>query len=154
MDLKNIFFVVGLVLVFVYVIGSGLWVDNSGWYQSLNKPRWQPPEIVFGIIWPYNFVVLTIAIFQITRGANARQIMLLLTCLAVSVFAALAWSYFFYHPHNFNVATLSLITSAIFTLPIVAITFSVSIATAIALIPYQIWLILASALSFSYGKLN
>lgn len=154
MELKNIYFVVGVVLVLIYIVGSGLWVDNSGWYQSLNKPRWQPPDIVFGIIWPYNFVVLTIAVFQITRTANARQIILLLTCLAVSVFAALAWSYFFYQPHNFNFATLSLITSAIFTLPIVAITFSVSIATAIALIPYQIWLILASALSFSYGKLN
>jgi tryptophan-rich sensory protein len=61
--MKNLTAFAGIALVFIYVIGSGLWVNTGdGWYRSLNQPAWQPPDFIFGIIWPYNFVVLGIAL--------------------------------------------------------------------------------------------
>ena len=48
-------------LVVVYAVGSGVWVSaNPGWYAGLTRPSWQPPDIVFGLIWPYNFVALAV----------------------------------------------------------------------------------------------
>jgi benzodiazapine receptor len=154
MDVKNAYLVLGIIMVLAYAIGSGYWVDNSGWYQGLNKPRWQPPDFIFGIIWPYNFLILALSIYQVTRAASSRQILLYLIFLGISVSCALAWSYFFYQPHNFDLASLALILAALFTLPLLAISFSISVWVGFALIPYQIWLILASALSLSYGRLN
>ena len=56
--MKNLWAVLGVAIVFVYIIGSGLWVNTGdGWYRSLNAPSWQPPPAIFGIIWPYNFIV-------------------------------------------------------------------------------------------------
>jgi translocator protein len=34
-------------------VGSGLWVNTGdGWYRSLNKPTLQPPDFIFGLLWP------------------------------------------------------------------------------------------------------
>jgi tryptophan-rich sensory protein len=69
--MKNLTAFAGVALVFVYAIGSGLWVNTGdGWYRSLNQPAWQPPDFIFGIIWPYNFVVLGIAAVTIAQRAT------------------------------------------------------------------------------------
>ena len=63
--MKAISQVTGVALVFIYAIGSGIWVNTGdNWYRDLNAPSWQPPDFVFGIIWPYNFIVLALIPYQ------------------------------------------------------------------------------------------
>lgn len=153
-DAKVIGIAVAIGLVLLYAIGSGFFIDNSGWYQSLNKPSWQPPDIVFGLIWPYNFIMLGISGFVVVRDAPTSKSVLFLIFLALSVIAALAWSYFFYQPHDFTRASISLGLAALFTLPIVIITLQTNTLVGILLVPYQGWLTIATLLSVSYGRLN
>ena len=69
MDFKLITAAIGILFVFIYAFGSGIWVSSSpGWYSSLNRPSWQPPSAVIGLIWPYNFAVLGIASYQVSRS--------------------------------------------------------------------------------------
>ena len=59
---RNVVGVVGTVIIAIYAIGSSRWVaTDAQWYQSLAKQAWQPPSSVFGIIWPYNFIMLITA---------------------------------------------------------------------------------------------
>ena len=63
----------GIAIVAIYVIGSGLWVNTGdNWYRTLNQPAWQPPGYIFGIIWPYNFIVLGIAAVTIANVQPAQ----------------------------------------------------------------------------------
>lgn len=145
---------VAIGLVLLYAIGSGFFIDNSGWYQSLKKPTWQPPDIVFGLIWPYNFIMLGISGFIVVRDASNSRSILFLVFLALSVVAALAWSYFFYQPHDFTLASISLGLTALFTVPLLFLTLQTNALVGILLIPYQGWLMIATFLSVSYGRLN
>lgn len=145
---------IGIVLVLVYAIGSGYWVDNSGWYRTLNRPSWQPPDYVFGLIWPYNFLMLGIASVTVANNLSRLKSLTFLVIFAASVVAALCWSYFFYVPHDFTKASIALATTAFLTLPILILTFQASRVVGLLLMPYQIWVTLASFLSASYGKLN
>ena len=154
MDTRLMLAITGVSLVVIYAIGSGLFVDNSGWYQSLNRPNWQPPDIVFGLIWPYNFLMLGIASVTVIRRSELRTSIVFLVILAASVIAALAWAYFFYKPHNLVMASLSLSLAAIFTIPLLIMTLQKNTLIGILLMPYQGWLITATFLSFSYSKLN
>ena len=62
----------GIGLVLLYAGGSNYWNRQDGWYQSLTQPSWQPPGFVFGLIWPYNFIVIGIALYTIaTRSLRA-----------------------------------------------------------------------------------
>jgi tryptophan-rich sensory protein len=145
----------GIGLVLVYVIGSGLWVNTGdGWYRSLNQPAWQPPDFIFGIIWPYNFVVLGIAAVTIAQRATTTTTLIYLSLFALSVACALTWAFQFYRPHNLSLASIALAATAILTIPMLVIAFRTSIPIAIALVPYQIWVATAASLSYQYSKLN
>lgn len=147
--------ITGLTILAAYVIGSGLWVNTGdGWYRNLNQPPWQPPDFIFGLIWPYNFIVLGIAAVTIAQRASALTTLIYLISFALSVSCALSWAYQFYRPHNLQLAATMLIGTAILTLPMVLVAFRTSTPIAIALLPYQAWVATAATLSFQYSKLN
>lgn len=147
--------VLGLILVLVYAIGSGFWVsNNSTWYLSLERPFWQPPDWVFGVIWPYNFIMLGITSFMIARRLSKDLVITWLILFSITVVAALLWSYLFYVPHNLLGASIALSLTAIFTIPITIISFRASLSYGIALLPYQTWVIVAASLSIGYAIKN
>ena len=145
---------IGIILVLFYAGGANYWNQPDGWYQSLQKPSWQPPGYIFGIIWPYNFIVIGIALYTVASQARPLLVALALSLFAASVFFALRWSYIFYLNHDFSAAAKSLLATTILTLPILLIIFSVSWRAGVAFIPYQIWIGVATALNYSYLKIN
>ena len=153
--MKSLLAATGIGLVFVYVIGSGLWVNTGdNWYRNLNQPPWQPPDFIFGIIWPYNFIILGVAAVTIAQRASTTATVIYLGFFAASVFCALVWAYQFYVPHNLQIAAISLVLTALLTIPMVVVAFRTSIPLGIALLPYQAWVATASFLSYNYSKLN
>ncbi|MBC7463631.1 MAG: tryptophan-rich sensory protein [Actinobacteria bacterium] len=145
----------GILLVVIYALGSGLWVSTGdGWYRSLNAPSWQPPDWIFGVIWPYNFIVLGISSVIVSQRLSKFTSVLWLACLAMSVVCALVWAYQFYRPHNLGVASIALAGAAAFTTPLLVIAYKASWPLLIALIPYQFWLVTAAFLSWGYQKRN
>ena len=146
---------IGVALVLIYVVGSGLWVNTGdGWYRGLNQPAWQPPDFVFGIIWPYNFIVLGFAAVIVSNRLSTALVATYLTTFAASVACALTWAYQFYRPHNLEAASTALTCVAVLTIALVFIASRASWPLALALMPYQIWVSIASFLSWSYARLN
>ncbi len=155
MEFRTAAAIIGVAIVFIYAIGSGIWVNSSpGWYASLNRPSWQPPDFIFGLIWPYNFVVLGIAAVRISNSLTKTQVTIWLAAFAISVAFALSWAYHFYVPHQLQIAAISLALTALFTLPITYLTFKASLAMGIALLPYQIWVAIAASLAWGYSIKN
>ena len=145
----------GIAIVLIYVIGSGLWVNTGdSWYANINKPSWQPPGFIFGIIWPYNFIVLGIAATIIGQRASKPAAFTYITFFALSVAAALTWAWLFYRPHNLTGAALALTATALLTIPMTYILFTISIPMAIAVMPYQVWVAIAATLNWSIRSLN
>ena len=146
---------IGVALVLIYVVGSGLWVNTGdGWYRGLNQPAWQPPDFIFGIIWPYNFIVLGFAAVIVSNRLSTALVATYLTIFAVSVACALTWAYQFYRPHNLEAASTALTCVAVLTIALVVIASRASWPLALALLPYQVWVLIASFLSWTYARLN
>ena len=155
MSFRTVIAASGIAIVLAYAIGSGLWVNtDDNWYANLNKPSWQPPGFIFGIIWPYNFIVLGIAATAIGQRASKPTAFAYIAFFALSVIAALTWAYLFYNPHNLTGASLALTSTALLTIPMTYILFTISIPMAIAVMPYQVWVAIAAALSWSIKGLN
>ena len=153
--MKSLLSVIGVGLVFVYVIGSGLWVNTGdNWYRSLNQPSWQPPDFIFGLIWPYNFVVLAFASVYVANRLSTTNASIYLSIFALSVACALTWAYQFYRPHNLYTASIALCLVALLTLPMLYFIYQASTPLFFAVIPYQLWVITASYLSTTYARLN
>ena len=146
---------IGVALVLIYVVGSGLWVNTGdGWYRGLNQPAWQPPDFIFGIIWPYNFIVLGFAAVIVSNRLSAALVATYLTVFAITVACALTWAFQFYRPHNLEAASTALSCVAVLTVVLVVIASRASLPLALALLPYQVWVSIASFLSWTYARLN
>jgi translocator protein len=155
MDFKLIAAAIGILFVFIYAFGSGIWVSSSpGWYSTLNRPSWQPPSAFIGLIWPYNFAVLGIASYQVSRSLTRFENVTWLAFFGLSIAAALTWAYQFYVPHNFLYASLALTSAALLTLPMLLLTFRASLAMGLLLVPYQIWVAIAASLAWGYLAKN
>ncbi|MEI6649564.1 MAG: TspO/MBR family protein [Actinomycetes bacterium] len=155
MSFRNGAIGIGLTLVLAYALGSGYWVSSGDtWYQSLHAPSWQPPNWVFGVIWPYNFIALGIAVFIVGAKATHKLSIVWLASLAISITLALAWSYYFYVPHRLSLAAIFLVLAALFTLPVLIIAWRSSWKLGLALLPYQLWVAIASTLALGYSRFN
>ena len=153
--MKSLLSVTGVVIVFVYVIGSGLWVNTGdNWYRSLNQPPWQPPDFIFGLIWPYNFVILGFASVAVANKLSTANAIVYLSIFVLSVAAALTWAYQFYRPHNLYAASIALAVVALLTLPMLYFIYQASVPLFFATTIYQVWVITATYLSYNYAKLN
>jgi translocator protein len=147
--------IAGIALVLIYAIGSGLWVNTGdNWYRSLNAPKWQPPDFIFGVIWPYNFIVLGVAAVNVSQRLSTGWVITYLSIFAVSIACALTWAYQFYQPHNLSAASAALTLVAILTIPLLIIAFKVSVGIGLLLVPYQLWVAIAASLSWNYARLN
>ena len=155
MEFKFAAAAIGIGLVLIYAFGSGIWVSSSpGWYSSLVQPPWQPPDFIFGIIWPYNFIMLGIAAFNVAQSLTKIQTVTWLIFFAASVAAALVWAYQFYVPHNLSIAAIALGVAALLTIPVLYLTFKASLMIGLLLIPYQIWVTIATTLAWGYATRN
>ena len=154
-NFQSIAGIVGIALVFVYAIGAGRWTTTgSSWYRSLNAPSWQPPDFIFGIIWPYNFVILGFASVAVANKLSTTNAVIYLSIFALSVAAALTWAYQFYRPHNLYAASIALAVVALLTLPMLYFIYQASVPLFFATTVYQVWVITATYLSYNYAKLN
>jgi tryptophan-rich sensory protein len=142
-------------LVGVYAVLSGIWVGtDTGWYRSLEQPWWQPPPLVFGVIWPYNFLALIVVGVALALNASAARNAVFLGLLAGSIVLALAWAYQFYVPHNLTLAAISLSAATLVTIPLLVTAFSERMWMGAVLLPYQIWLFLAASLAWGYVAID
>jgi benzodiazapine receptor len=147
--------VAGVALVVVYAVGSGVWVGSGdAWYRSLVRPPWQPPDAVFGIIWPYNFVALIAAGLAVALSGSPAARTVWLVGLALSVTAALAWARLFYVSHSLWPAAVALVAAAVLTVPIVVAAWHTRIWAGAMLVPYNVWLALAASLAVGYAVRN
>ena len=140
-----------LALVVAYAVLSQVWVNSdAGWYASLRKPTWQPPDVVFGIIWPLNFLALAVTGVVLAREAPTGGAVVL-AVLAVSVGCALGWAYLFYVPHALTPAALSLTAAAALTWLVLVLAATAVWWLALVLLPYAVWLSLATSLAWWYA---
>ncbi len=134
---------------------SRVWLDtDSTWYRSLDKPWFQPPDVVFGIVWPLNYLALLVVGVLVALREPDRRAARLLSVLVVSVVLALGWSYLFSEARELAAAALSLVGAAAVTWLFVGLAARARWWYAALLLVYAGWMTLAAALSVSIAVLN
>jgi tryptophan-rich sensory protein len=142
-----------VVLVVVYAALSGLWTSSDpAWYAGLARPSWQPPPWVFGVVWPLNFVALLASGVGLSARTSPGRAGVPLAVFAASVALALAWAYLFYVPHALGVAAAALAGAAVLTWVLVVIAGRLVAWTGLVLVPYALWMTVATSLAIGYWR--
>jgi len=141
-----------LVVVVYAAVAARVTAQNSDWYASLPRPWFQPPDLVFGVIWPYNFAALALTGVVLAVRTTSATAGTWVAVLAGSAAAALTWLYLFYVPHVLLPAAAVLAVGAAAAWLLVALAARAVPWTGLVVLPYAVWLSVATALAFAYAR--
>jgi tryptophan-rich sensory protein len=136
--------------------GVGAFLTDLGpWYYALKKPRWQPPDWLFGPVWTVIFCLLAAsAAFTWANLRGVRRKSWMIVLFGLNALLNVAWSGFFFRMQRPDWA---LVEVGFFWLSIVALmafTWPVSTKASLFLFPYLLWVAFASAINLAVVKLN
>ena len=134
-------------------LGSLLTTPALGpWYAGLSKPRWTPPNWLFGPVWTILFIAMAIAAWLVWRkvGLTAAPMQLFLVQLLLNV----AWSVLFFRLRSPGLAFAEIVMVWLAILATLIEFWKAVPAAGCLLLPYLVWVSYAAALNFSIWRLN
>ena len=105
-------------------------------------------------MWPLNFLLLLVVGLTSIRTAPAEVAWPATGILAVSVALALGWAWLFYVPHRLGPAAACLAGAAALTWVLLVVVARHETWAGLLLVPYAVWLSVATALSVAYARLG
>ncbi len=150
----------GLVLFIVVCLGAGglgamaTTPEIDGWYRTLNKPTWNPPNNVFGPVWTTLYVMKAIAAWQIWQKAGWQAAGGPLWLFVGQLLLNVLWSWLFFALHRPGWACVEIV---LLWLMITATTiqfFQKSRVAGWLMVPYLAWVTFAMGLNFAIWQLN
>ncbi|MBS2936676.1 tryptophan-rich sensory protein [Nocardioides sp. J2M5] len=141
-------------VVVAYAVLANAWNNRDpGWYDHLDKPSFQPPTLVFALVWPLNFALLVLVGLAVVRTAEPGAAWAATGVLAVSVACALTWARLFYvPPHRLTAAARWLTAAAVLTWLLAVVVGAMEVWGGLVLLPYALWLSFATALAHAYAR--
>jgi tryptophan-rich sensory protein len=117
------------------------------WYESLNKPSFNPPNYLFGIVWPILYLLMAIVSFL-----NAQTVYRL---YLMQLFLNGIWSWIFFVFNGLGLAFLNIVVLILLNVLIVRelrvkgawLSFSLYL-------PYLLWITFAAILNLSILVMN
>jgi len=143
---------VKLTLLFLIINFGGLAIGSylmnngpiSAWYTNLHQAPWTPPGIVFGIAWTLIMICFSIYLGKLfTINYNSK----ILSFFIIQFILNVSWNYIFFNQH---LVLMGLITIALLTASLFYFFIKLSNKTPFykyLLLPYMIWLCIATSLN-------
>jgi translocator protein len=126
----------------------------STWYQTLNKPSFNPPSWIFAPVWTTLYAMIGFACHLIYQKKNSLGAPTALFVFSVQLALNLLWSVLFFckkTPVGSLIEIAFLWVAIFFT---ILLFWKISRLAAILLIPYFLWVSFASLLNFEIWRLN
>lgn len=152
--------IVALAAIFGATFGMGLisdWVaapNVSEWYDSLNKPNFNPPNWLFVPVWSVLYFLMSVSAWLAWQAAPASQRIQLLTMYAGQLLLNLFWPIAFFSLHLPLLAYLDSLLLAAAILWLIVRFRRVNRLAGWLLIPYLLWVGFAMLLNLAIVLLN
>jgi len=142
--------------LFIGFIGSLLTTPSiAGWYTSLNKPGFTPPNWLFGPTWTILFILMGWALFLILKdGRQNRYFKAACLSFGFQLFLNLYWSFLFFYIKQPPLAFYAIVSLWSMIFVNIYYFYQIKKSAAYLLIPYIVWVTFAAVLNYSIWLLN
>jgi len=157
--MKGVFKTSLLIVPAIVIVGTlvGYW-SNSGfsndWYIPLQKPSFQPPAWMFGVVWTALYSLLGVALAIVLNAPPSRERRDALWLFGGQLALNFAWSPVFFGIHMIDVALLVIVAMLVMALTAARHLRRIRPLAGWLMLPYLLWLCLATALNYETGRLN
>ena len=150
-------FIVSIVLPLAVGGISGYFTSSGvgGWYQTLVKPSFNPPNWVFAPAWTLLYIMMGIAFFLIwKKDVSADKKRWAIFCFAVQLTLNFLWSFVFFYLEQPGWALVEILVIWVMILATILAFKKLSTPAALLLVPYLLWVSFATLLTYSIWQLN
>ena len=137
-------------------IGAYFTVTGTGtWYQTIEKPGWNPPSWLFAPVWTILYIAMGVAFYLVWKSnavlSHKRTAMIL---RGVQLVLNLFWTIIFFNQHQLLWATVEIAVLWLFILATIFAFARINKAAAWLLVPYIAWVSFAGILTWTIWSLN
>lgn len=125
-----------------FFTGSGV---VSDWYANLNKAPWTPPGWVFGFAW--TTIMICFAVYMAMLWPQTENKKMLIGLFAVQWVLNVAWNPVFFSLHQSNFALVLIVALTFLVGYMLFFYWSTLKWTSVLLLPYFLWLLIATSLN-------
>lgn len=145
-----------LVLCLLIEVLGGKLTDTSvaTWYYTLQKPIWNPPNWLFGLVWTLLYICIAISGWLIFIKPPSKKRIKALFIYAAQLLFNLLWSFLFFFLQSPLLGLLDIALLLIFIFMTIGAFWSLSRLAAYLLIPYFAWTLYAATLNGAIWILN
>ncbi|WP_265529382.1 TspO/MBR family protein [Sphingomicrobium marinum] len=144
-------------LVPLIVIGgslSGIGFGPDEWYQQLQKPSFQPPSYLFGIVWPALYTMMALALATVLNEPETPERRTAIILFIVQLMLNFAWSYVFFGARAIEFASWHLAAILLVAALTAGKFYRIRPLAGWLMVPYLAWLTFAFVLNRTIVALN
>lgn len=146
--------VAALAALAVGLLGTAA-TDLGPWYQSLVKPDWQPPDLIFGPAWTLIYTLWALsAATAWSAAASGAQRTRLVVLFGVNALLNVLWSELFFEWQRPDWALAELVVLWLSIVLLIVVLVPISRRASWLLVPYLAWVSFAGALNLAVVQLN
>jgi len=125
------------------------------WYAGLRKPVFAPPNWVFAPVWTTLYLLMGISLFIVWNiGLEKNAVRKSIVIFGIQLLLNVFWSYLFFGLRSPLLGLVEIMAMWLMILLTMLAFFKISKKAALLLVPYLIWVSLASYLNYSILILN
>ena len=145
-----------LVICFgVSIAGGAVTASSVGtWYQTLQKPPFNPPDWLFAPVWTVLYVMMAVAGWRVWRTHGLRGARAAMALFGIQLALNLAWSFVFFGYRLIGAALIEIVVLLVAIVLTTILLWRRDRVAGVLFIPYAGWVAFATALNFALWQLN
>lgn len=126
----------------------------GGWYQTLAKPSWNPPDWLFGPVWSVLYFLMAVAAWLVWRRGGWSAARSALIWFGIQLALNVLWSVVYFGMQQPGFAFAEIIALWLAIVATMVAFRGKSVAATILMVPYFAWSTFAAVLNFELWRMN
>lgn len=142
------------VLLIGFISGMSTADAINGWYTTINKPSFNPPNYLFGPVWTLLYALMGVSLFLVLRQEKSPARVLGLRLFAVQLVLNFFWSIIFFRFQLTGWALVEIICMWVVIAAMIRQFVRIKPIAGWIQVPYLLWVSFATLLNASIYYLN
>jgi len=154
---RDLFSLIAFIILCLAVsgIGGAITATSVGtWYQTLEKPPFNPPDWVFAPVWTTLYILMGIAAWRVWRRRSFEVTGRALVVFAVQLGLNLAWSFLFFGLQRIDLALFEIVFLLCAIITNTIMFWRIDRLAGLSFVPYAAWVTYATVLNAALWLLN
>ena len=141
-----------LIIIFLVLNFGGLFIGNilmdngpqTDWYLNLNQAPWTPPGWAFGAAWTTIMICFSVYMANLVQKEGFKNIAVV---FGIQFVLNVIWGYLFFNLHLVGIALIAIALLTLVVFYFLYQYFSVLKLKSLLILPYFLWLLVATSLN-------